>query len=107
MDENYSYDDYFLSYSGAQLPLNMVNRLAPEEIHNRNTFFGVNRDENGRIVLIHKRVYGAIELTHSYTYNAAGKLAGAEIIDADEDGRRLGFDSDGKIVSDEEFEPDT
>ncbi|TGD73515.1 hypothetical protein E4634_10825 [Mangrovimicrobium sediminis] len=106
MDDKYSYDDYYLSYSGARLPLNMVNRLTAEDIHNRNTFFGVNRDEDGRIVLIHKRVYGAIELSHSYSYDAAGRLAGAEIIGADEDGRRLEFGSDGSIISDEEFEPD-
>ena len=35
------YDSYFLSYSGARLPLKLVSALEAEEIENRNTCFGV------------------------------------------------------------------
>jgi hypothetical protein len=82
---NNQYDQYFLSYTGLKLPLQLVSPLRPEDVENRNTFFGVRRDDPGRIVVIHKRVYGAIELEHLYEYHPGGALARATITNAIED----------------------
>ena len=100
------YDRYFLSYSGAGLPLNLVGEIAADEIANRNTYFGAKVDEQGRIVQVHKRVYGEVELAHSYEFNADGALCGAEIIDADGEGSKLELAADGQILSRETFEVD-
>lgn len=100
------YDQYYLSYSGAKLPLNLVGQISANEIDNRNTYFGANVDEQNRVVLIHKRVYGDIELSHSYEYNAEGILEKAEIIDVDGEGYRIALDASGKILSREEFDVD-
>ena len=101
---NNQYDQYFLSYSGISLPLNLVSPITLEELENRNTYFGANVDEQGRLVLIHKLVYGDVELSHRYGYDAGGKLEWAEIHGIDEDGRKLFFDDSGKIIAEEELE---
>ncbi len=98
------YDQYYLSYSGAQLPLKMVSPLKPEDIENRNTFFGVNLDAQGRIMLVQKQVYGKVELTHRYGYDDSDRLAWAEIHSIDEEACRLYFDTDGKITHEEELD---
>ncbi len=97
------YDQYYLSYSGAALPLNLVSPLGAEDIENRNTYFGVNLDDHGRIELIHKRVYGDVELAHRYGYGDDNQLLWAEIFSVDEEGRRLSFDTAGRLVGDEEI----
>lgn len=80
-----TYDKYFLSYSGVQLPLQLVGELSPDEVENRNTFFGVRLDTEGRVVLLHKCVYGAVDLEHRYEYHADGSLARAIITNPDDD----------------------
>ncbi len=92
------YDRYFLSYSGSQLPLNLVGALEAEEIENRNTYFGACLDESGQVVLIHKIVYGEVELAHSYQYSLAGKIFKAWIIDDEGEQHELTFDSNGKVI---------
>ncbi len=104
MHESDSYDRYFLSYSGAGLPLNLVSPLPAEEIANRNTYFGASLDAEGRVTRVHKRVYGEVELAHYYTYDADGRLQCAEIHGPDDEARRLTFDTNGNIVDDEEFD---
>ena len=93
------YDAFYLSYTGIGLPLNLVGPLTLADIDNRNTYFGANFDADGRIARIHKVVYGAVELAHSYRYHANGVLASADILDAndgDEELRTLRFDESGK-----------
>tara|TARA_B100001109_G_scaffold193573_1_gene160140 strand:- start:33338 stop:33619 length:282 start_codon:yes stop_codon:yes gene_type:complete len=88
-----TYDQYFLTYSGIRLPLKMTGPLSADDIDNRNTWFGVKVDEEGRILLIHKRVYGAVELEHEYAYHPDGSLKEARITDHNDD------DEDARILS--------
>ena len=88
---NVEYDRYFLSYSGVKLPLTLVNELQPEEVANRNTYFGIKVDEQGRTVLIHKLVYAEIELEHKYEYGADNKLMSAEIRNADNETQFINY----------------
>lgn len=98
------YDQFFLSYSGVALPLNLVSEITPDGVENRNTYFGACVDDAGRLTLIHKVVYGEVEMSHRYEYAPEGWLKRAEIINADDEGRRLLFDAEGKIVSQEDFD---
>ncbi|TVZ38802.1 hypothetical protein P886_3184 [Alteromonadaceae bacterium 2753L.S.0a.02] len=91
MKANNTYDRYYLSYTGVRLPLKLVNPLEPAEIENRNTFFGAVLDDQGREAIIHKVVYGDIELAHIYGFDEDGKLRWAEITNADEETQRLEF----------------
>jgi len=100
------YDQYFLSYSGISLPLNLVSPITPEALRNRNTYFGAKLDDRGRLVLIHKLVYGTVELSHRYGYAENGKLSWAEIQGTDEDGRKLYFDDSGRVIAEEDLETD-
>lgn len=86
-----NYDRYFLSYSGAKLPLKLVGPLTIDEIDNRNTYFGACVDEEGREILIHKVVYGEVEMEHRYGYKDGGELAWAEILNVDDEMQRLEF----------------
>lgn len=103
MNDQKTYDKYFLSYSGAQLPLNLVSSIEPEDIQNRNTYFGADLDSDGRILLIHKRVYGDIELSHQYQYHDNGALKVAEIHNIEDEGIRLHFDREGSISAEVEI----
>ena len=94
-----AYDRYFLSYTGVKLPLRLLTPLEPAEIANRNTYFGADFDENERLVLVHKVVYGAVDLEHKYHYHDNGVIRRAEIYDAgdsDEGIRVLCFDEEGR-----------
>lgn len=96
-----AYDRYFLTYSGIKLPLRLMSPLEQGEIENRNTYFGANFDAQDRLVLVHKVVYGTVELEHKYTYYPNGALGRAEILDAndsEESVRFLKFDESGKTV---------
>lgn len=73
------------------LPLNLVGELSQEEVDNRNTYFGLKLNEHGRPVIIHKCVYGEIELEHVYVYADSGKLLWADITDDDGDKQRISF----------------
>lgn len=84
----------FVSYSGIDLPLNLVNPLDSTE--NRITFFRASYDEAARMVLCEKVVYGEIEFTHRYEYYPDGTLRRAEITDEDEEVQVLNFDSEGR-----------
>lgn len=103
MTSTKDYDQYYLSYSGAGLPLNLVSPIEQQDIRNRNTFFGAMLDREGRISLIHKRVYGEIELSHCYEYYPDGQLKQAEIHNIEDEGIRLNFDPGGKITAQEEI----
>ncbi len=82
---------YFLSTSGIKLPLRMVNEIEPEALSNRNTYIRADYDGDGRLLRFEKLVYGDIELTHVYTYDAEGALSRAEIALPDEDPMVLDF----------------
>jgi hypothetical protein len=75
---------YFLATSGFKPPLKLVNEIEPEALANRNTYIRADYDEAGRLSRFEKIVYGDIELTHVYTYDATGALRRAEIFLPDE-----------------------
>ncbi|WP_230970098.1 DUF6156 family protein [Nitrogeniibacter aestuarii] len=99
-----TYDQFYLSYTGVALPLRMVSPIDQAATENRNTWFGVCVDDAGRITLIHKRVYGELELSHRYEYDEAGRLSLAEIVNVDNEGRRLSFDTAGRVLQEVEFD---
>lgn len=103
MNDIQTYDQYFLSYSGTGLPLNLVSAIEPNDVHNRNTYFGANTDQSGRIYLIHKRVYGEIELSHQYSFHENGFLKSADIHNIEGEGIRLHFDNSGGIIGEEDI----
>ncbi|MBB4198444.1 hypothetical protein CCR94_04120 [Rhodoblastus sphagnicola] len=76
---------YFLATNGVKLPLKLVSEIAPEALANRNTFIRADYDEAERLLRFEKIVYGDIELTHIYDYDANGALRRAEIVMPDED----------------------
>jgi hypothetical protein len=75
---------YFLTYSGVKLPLRLVNPLAEHELGHRNTYIRALYDDEDRLIQCEKLVYGEVELTHRYQYDANGGLRTAEITIDDE-----------------------
>lgn len=90
------YDRYYLTYTGINLPLQLVTPLEKNETENRNTYFGAKLDEQDRVVLVHKLVYGEIELEHRYGYHDNGMLQWAEILDDEDELQRLEFNLEGQ-----------
>ncbi|MGB1092734.1 MAG: DUF6156 family protein [Oceanobacter sp.] len=89
------YDQYFLSYSGVRLPLKLVGELDQDSVAMRNTWFGAMVNEAGQPTLIHKCVYGELDLEHKYEYGEDGALKRADItdyqLDEDEQKKSLVF----------------
>lgn len=77
-------EHYFLTYSGAGLPLKLVSELDADAIRNRNTYFSACYDESGRIAVCRKIVYGEVEFEHRYVYDETGALMRAEITEEEE-----------------------
>lgn len=65
-------------------------------MENRNTYFAAGFDEQNRIVLCRKIVYGEIEFEHRYAYYDNGVLQRAGIDDEDES-RTVEFDEYGAM----------
>lgn len=86
---------FFLTYSGVNLPLNLMTELEPEQIGHRNTYFQGYFDDQDHLVGLQKMVYGEVEMEHRYAYHRNGKLKRAEITDADGELTVLDFDEDG------------
>ena len=82
---------YFVSYSGVQMPLNLVQPLEPGGLNNRNTYFRAWYNAQGQLVTCEKIVYGEVEMAHRYEYHADGRLASARIADAEGEVTELGF----------------
>jgi hypothetical protein len=75
---------FFLTYSGARMPLKLVEPLAADELGNRNTYFRATHDSAGRLATLEKIVYGEVELSHQYAYRDDGSLAHARVELGDE-----------------------
>lgn len=86
----------FVSYTGMNLPLNLVNPL--ETTENRMTYYRAHYDATERMVLCEKVVYDEVELSHRYQYSPEGVLQTAEITDENGDIEVLQFDAQGKRV---------
>ncbi len=84
----------FVSYTGLNLPLNLVNPL--EDTTNRITYFRAHYDAQDKMVLCEKVVYGEVEFSHRYHYYDNGILQLAEITDENGDMETIEFDEAGK-----------
>jgi hypothetical protein len=83
---------YFLATSGVKLPLKLVNEIEANALSNRNTFIRATYDAAGRLAHFEKMVYGDVELSHRYDYDATGALRRAEIVMLDEEPTIIDFD---------------
>lgn len=88
---------YFVTYSGVKLPLKMATELEKNETQNRNTYFRATYDEQGRMSLCQKLVYGELEMEHRYRYYQSGALEEAEITMAGET-RQIRFADSGELL---------
>jgi hypothetical protein len=75
---------YFVSYSGIKLPLKLVNEITEDSLNNRNTYYRSRFDDQGRMILCQKVVYGEVESEHQYRYDDDGVLKYAQITEDDE-----------------------
>jgi hypothetical protein len=86
---------YFISYSGVSLPLKLTNELEPDGMDNRITYFIGYFDDEERLRMIEKVVYGEIEFSHEYEYDDQ-MIRRATLIEDGEDPRVLEFDDQGR-----------
>jgi len=90
---------YFLSYTGVKLPLKLLNPLEEADIVNRNTYFRAYYDDQERMIVCQKVVYGEIELEHRYDYYADGTLKRAELVEAEEEPKVMCFNEQGGMMA--------
>jgi hypothetical protein len=88
---------YYVSYSGAKLPLKLVNEITEASLNNRNTYYRGYFDADDRMLLCQKVVYGEVESEHQYQYDDSGVLAHAQITEDDEV-RDIYFNAQGERV---------
>jgi Family of unknown function (DUF6156) len=88
---------YFVSYTGIKLPLKLVNEISEIGLLNRNTYYRGYFDNQGRLLLCQKIVYGEVESEHQYQYYANGVLKDAKITEDDEV-RRINFNELGEMA---------
>ncbi len=87
---------YFLTYSGVNLPLTLLNELEPDQLKNRIAFFSGVYDGQDRLTGVQKMVYGEVEMEHRYQYDETGVLRRAEISDIDGEVTVLTFDENSR-----------
>lgn len=88
---------YFVSYSGIKLPLKLVNEITEDSLNNRNTYYRSQFDNQDRMLLCQKVVYGEVESEHRYRYYDDGVLKSAQITEDDEV-REIHFNELGEMV---------
>lgn len=88
---------YFVSYSGVKLPLKLVNEITEESLNNRNTYYRSQFDDQDRMLLCQKIVYGEVESEHLYQYHECGVLKSAQITEDDEV-RVIHFNEMGEMI---------
>jgi Family of unknown function (DUF6156) len=88
---------YFVSYSGIKLPLKLVNEISEIGLLNRNTYYRGYFDNQDKLLLCQKIVYGEVESEHQYEYYDSGGLKDAQITDDDEV-RKIHFNELGKMI---------
>jgi hypothetical protein len=93
---------YFVTYTGVDLPFNLVTEIAPEALTNRNTYFCGYYDKSGRLMAFEKFVYGDVELAHRYDYYDSGALRQVEILMSDEEAMVRLFDEQGAEIADQD-----
>jgi hypothetical protein len=88
---------YFVSYSGIKLPLKLVNEITETSLNNRNTYYRGYFDDQDRMLLCEKVVYGEVESGHQYQYYDNGVLKHA-LITEDDDVREIHFNESGEMA---------
>ena len=90
---------YFLTYSGVNLPLKLVEPMTEAQLGHRNTYIRTWFDGTGALTGFDKIVYGEVELSHRYQYHPNGQLRRAEVTMLDEEDRFVAcFDEEGSPV---------
>lgn len=91
---------HFVSYSGVKLPLKLHTPLDEDGLRHRITFFRAYYTPDDVLSKVEKVVYGEIEFTHDYRYNAAGGLSEAIVtLHAEDERTVLQFAEDGELAS--------
>jgi hypothetical protein len=85
----------FVTYSGVKLPSKLVNPIEPDALSNRNTYIRAWYGPGDLLLRFEKIVYGEVELTHVYEYDAAGVLRHAVITVQDEEPMMMDYDETG------------
>jgi len=88
---------YFVSYSGIKLPLKLVNEISEIGLLNRNTYYRGYFDEQDKLLLCQKIVYGEVESEHHYEFYENGVLKDARITEDDEV-RIIHFNEAGEML---------
>jgi hypothetical protein len=86
-----------LAYRGTRLPLQLTEELPAESLGHRNTYFRAHYDAQDRMLCCEKLVYGEVELSHHYEYDAAGRLHRAVITVGDDEPRTLDLPPHGAV----------
>lgn len=86
---------HFVTYSGIRPPARLVEPLEPAALEHRNTFVRAVYDADDRLIRFDKMVYGAVELTHEYTYHPTGRISWARVTVGGETAT-MTFDADGR-----------
>ena len=89
---------YYTSYSGVNLPLKLVSEIPQDDMRNRNTYYQGCFDQQNRLCICRKIVYGETEFEHRYSYYENGNLKQASISEGEDDITTLSFDEQGKPV---------
>jgi hypothetical protein len=82
----------FVTYTGVNLPLNLIEPLEDEGLDKRITYFRGYYDDRDQLVAVEKVVYGEVEFEHRYEYHPDGRLKCAELREEDEEPRVMQFD---------------
>ena len=88
----------YTSYSGINLPLKLVSEISDADMRNRNTFFQGCFDQQNRLCICRKIVYGETEFEHRYSYRDNGVLKQALISEEDDELTTLNFDEQGNPI---------
>ena len=83
---------HYVTYSGVELPLNLITPLEDENLNRRITYFRGYYNDQQQLVALEKVVYGEVEFEHRYEYHPDGRLKSAVLIEVDEDPRVVQFD---------------
>lgn len=92
MSADWVRERYFLTYRGMKLPLQLTEELGAEALGHRNTYFRARYDGEDRMISCDKLVYGEIEMSHRYEYDAGDRLRSAAITIGDEEPQLMRFD---------------
>jgi hypothetical protein len=89
---------FFVSYAGKKPPFHLIDQIEEAALTNRNTYVRAYFAASGLLTGFDKMVYGEIELSHRYQYDARGVLRRAEISMLDEESVVIRFDEAGAQI---------